>query len=112
MEASSDGSWVILQNCHLAEKWMERLVKVWEDQLLSDESKIHPAFRLWLTCYATPNFPSQLLQSGVKVSTLGPNHFLVQKLPLQFAHFTSNLTSLRMGFSEFLNYFDYLTHSV
>ena len=47
---------------------MERLVKVWEDQLLSDESKIHPAFRLWLTCYATPNFPSQLLQSGVKVS--------------------------------------------
>ena len=46
---------------------MERLVKVWEDQLLSDESKIHGAFRLWLTCYATPNFPSQLLQTGVKV---------------------------------------------
>ena len=42
-------------------------MKVWEDQLLSDESKIHGAFRLWLTCYATPNFPSQLLQSGVKV---------------------------------------------
>ena len=67
LEASDNGSWVILQNCHLAEKWMERLVKVWEDQLLSDESKIHPAFRLWLTCYATPNFPSQLLQTGVKV---------------------------------------------
>ena len=42
-------------------------MKVWEDQLLSDESKIHGAFRLWLTCYATPNFPSQLLQTGVKV---------------------------------------------
>ena len=67
LEAAENGSWVILQNCHLAEKWMERLVKVWEDQLLSDESKIHSAFRLWLTCYATPNFPSQLLQSGVKV---------------------------------------------
>ena len=89
LEASDNGSWVILQvrilyqnsiftiffdqkcclfqNCHLAEKWMERLVKVWEDQLLSDESKIHGAFRLWLTCYATPNFPSQLLQTGVKV---------------------------------------------
>ena len=67
MEAASGGSWVVLQNCHLAEKWMERLVKVWEDQLLADESTIHPAFRLWLTSYATPNFPSQLLQTGVKV---------------------------------------------
>ena len=46
---------------------MERLVKVWEDQLLADESVIHPAFRLWLTSYATPNFPTQLLQTGVKV---------------------------------------------
>ena len=63
----STGSWVVLQNCHLAEKWMERLVKVWEDQLLADESVIHPAFRLWLTSYATPNFPTQLLQTGVKV---------------------------------------------
>ena len=67
MEAASTGSWVVLQNCHLAEKWMERLVKVWEDQLLADESVIHPAFRLWLTSYATPNFPTQLLQTGVKV---------------------------------------------
>ena len=63
----STGSWVVLQNCHLAEKWMERLVKVWEDQLLADETVIHPAFRLWLTSYATPNFPTQLLQTGVKV---------------------------------------------
>ena len=45
MEAASTGSWVVLQNCHLAEKWMERLVKVWEDQLLADETVIHPAFR-------------------------------------------------------------------
>lgn len=68
MAATQTGSWVILQNCHLAEKWMERLVKVWEDKILSDEANIHPAFRLWLTCYATPYFPSQLLQTGVKVS--------------------------------------------
>lgn len=67
MEAAGNGSWVILQNCHLAEKWMERLVKVWEDQLCGEEEAIHPAFRLWLTSYATPNFPSQLLQTGVKV---------------------------------------------
>ena len=67
LEGAQHGAWVILQNCHLAEKWMERLVKVWEDQLLSDEASIHPAFRLWLTSYATPNFPSQLLQNGVKV---------------------------------------------
>ncbi len=68
LEAAQAGSWVILQNCHLAEKWMERLAKIWEDSLLSDAESIHPAFRLWLTSYATANFPSQLLQSGVKVS--------------------------------------------
>lgn len=70
MAATHSGSWVILQNCHLAEKWMERLVKVWEDKIITEEANIHPAFRLWLTCYATPNFPSQLLQTGVKVNRL------------------------------------------
>ena len=67
LEAAHKGSWVILQNCHLAEKWMERLAKVWEDSLLGDPESVNPAFRIWLTSYATPNFPSQLLQSGVKV---------------------------------------------
>lgn len=81
LEATNSGAWVILQNCHLAEKWMERLVKVWEDQLTDGQGEgIHRAFRLWLTSYATPNFPCQLLQSGVKVSDKFQLHFCCQKL--------------------------------
>ena len=72
LEAAHEGGWVVLQNCHLAENWMSRLVVLWEDEILAGSngggrSSVHPAFRLWLTSYATPNFPSQLLQSGVKI---------------------------------------------
>ena len=56
-----------MQNCHLAEKWMERLVQVLEDDLYEDEDAIHDNFRLWMTCYSSPNFPPDILQDAVKV---------------------------------------------
>ena len=71
LEAAESGSWIVLQNCHLAIDWMPKLVMLWEDELLSMASgtvSVHRAFRMWLTSYATKNFPSQLLQAGVKVS--------------------------------------------
>ena len=67
MEAAAEGSWVVLQNCHLAENWMERLVQVLEDNLYEDEDAIHDSFRLWLTCYSSPNFPPDILRDAVKV---------------------------------------------
>ena len=46
---------------------MERLVQVLEDDLYEDEDSIHDNFRLWMTCYSSPNFPPDILQDAVKV---------------------------------------------
>ena len=75
LEAAETGGWIVLQNCHLAAEWMSRLVILWEDEILSTKSgtvNVHRAFRLWLTTFATNNFPSQLLQSGIKISVESP----------------------------------------
>ena len=47
-KARQDGTWVMLQNCHLAVSWMTPLEKLCED--FSTEN-CHPEFRLWLTSY-------------------------------------------------------------
>lgn len=47
-EARQDGSWVMLQNCHLAVSWMTPLEKVCED-FTTENTKAD--FRLWLTSY-------------------------------------------------------------
>lgn len=64
-----DGGWVLLENCHLATSWMNRLEKIVDSM---DPEHVNGTFRLWLSSQSTPHFPSPILERCIKVTNEAP----------------------------------------
>ena len=63
-----NGSWVLLQNCHLGLQFMEGI----EDLIARIRETCNPDFRLFITTEPHPAFPIGLLQLATKVTNEPP----------------------------------------
>ena len=62
-QATVNGSWAVLQNCHLFPSWMSTLAEMVQTFGQGGGNNIHESFRLWLTSYPSNEFPVSILQN-------------------------------------------------
>ena len=67
-EAQRKGDWVLLENCHYAESWMNDLERIYDEININ----CHKDFRLWLTTMNTPHIPLSVLQNSIKMTVEPP----------------------------------------
>merc|ERR1712166_763773 len=72
-QATVNGSWAVLQNCHLFPSWMSTLAEMVQTFGQGGGNNIHESFRLWLTSYPSNEFPVSILQNSVKLTNEPPN---------------------------------------
>ena len=61
------GSWVMLQNCHLGLKFMVEI-----EQTIQKLDDVHSDFQLWVTTEPHPKFSISLLQMSIKITNEAP----------------------------------------
>lgn len=65
--AAEEGSWVLLQNCHLAPSFMPELERILENMELQPEN-VNDDFRIWLTTMPSEVFPPSILMKSIKMT--------------------------------------------
>ena len=58
-KCAMDGTWAVLQNCHLFPKVLEVIL----DELANNQKRIHSEFRLWFVGYSSPHYTAPTLQN-------------------------------------------------
>jgi len=67
-KAGTMGTWVVLQNCHLAPSFMPQLDALIEEVKYEENS----SFRIWMTTEPSDKFPVTIVQNGTKMTSEPP----------------------------------------
>lgn len=86
----NDGSWVLLNNCHLSKSWLSELERIIGD--FSDDTIPNKSFRLLLSSMPVDYFPSNILQNADKI-TLEPPRGLKPNISRSFKELNEDVLS-------------------